>query len=196
MPSSPPNQPESGNNQVYTSNSSPSPIVPGVIQEEIIGEEFIANLAASGISNTMTSSPNTWSALQTFGNNISIGGAQFAIASLASGQIIYYNGTNFINNANISVSSSGIISVVGIKTTAGAATAVTAGASPYTYANSSSSNQQIFIQGGTVSAISYNPNGGTGIALSALTDNILVLRPNDSVTITYTAAPTINTIQL
>ena len=191
MPSSPPNQPEYENNKVYTSNSAPAPIVPGVIQEENIGEEFIANLAASGISNTMTSSPNTWSALQTFGNNISIGGAQFAIASLASGQIIYYNGTNFINNANISVSSSGIISVVGIKTTAGAATTVTAGASPYTYTNASSSNQQIFIQGGTVSAISYNPNGGTGIALSAFTDNILILRPNDSVTITYTAAPSI-----
>ena len=40
---------------------------------------------------------NTWSALQTFGNNISIGGAQFNITSLTAGQYLYYNGTNWIN---------------------------------------------------------------------------------------------------
>ena len=84
----------------------------------------------------------------------------------------------------------------GVKTTAGVATTVTVGASPYTYTNSSASNQQIFVQGGTVSAISFNPNGGTGIALSGLTDNVITLRPNDTLTITYTAAPTVNTIQL
>jgi len=40
---------------------------------------------------------NTWSAVQTFGNNISIGGVQFNIATLSSGQYIYYNGTNWVN---------------------------------------------------------------------------------------------------
>ena len=89
-----------------------------------------------------------------------------------------------------------VIATTGIKTTAGAATTVSVGASPYTYTNSSTSNQQIFIQGGTVSAISFNPNGGTGIALSGLTDNVITMRPNDTLTITYTAAPTVNTIQL
>ena len=99
-------------------------------------------------------------------------------------------------NATFTTSGAGIVSANGIKTTAGAATAVTVGASPYTYTNSSASNQQIFIQGGTVSAISFNPNGGTGISLSGLTDNVITMRPNDTLTITYTAAPTVNTIQL
>lgn len=99
-------------------------------------------------------------------------------------------------NAIFTTSGGGIVSVNGIKTTAGAATTVTVGASPYTYTNSSTSNQQIFIQGGTVSAISFNPNGGTGISLSGLTDNVITLRPGDTITITYTVAPTVNTIQL
>ena len=99
-------------------------------------------------------------------------------------------------NATFTASGAGIVSANGIKTTAGAATTVSVGASPYTYTNSSASNQQIFIQGGTVSAISFNPNGGTGIALSGLTDNVLTMRPNDTLTITYTAVPTVNTIQL
>ena len=94
------------------------------------------------------------------------------------------------------VTPSGIAKLAGVATTAGAATTVSVGASPYTYTNSSVSNQQIFVQGGTVSAISFNPNGGTGIALSGLTDNVITLRPNDTLTITYTAAPTVNTIQL
>lgn len=40
---------------------------------------------------------NTWTALQTFGNNISLGGAQLNVAALATGQLIAYNGTNWIN---------------------------------------------------------------------------------------------------
>ena len=40
---------------------------------------------------------NTWTALQTFDNEISIGGATYAIATLASGQYVYYNGTNWVN---------------------------------------------------------------------------------------------------
>lgn len=90
----------------------------------------------------------------------------------------------------------GSVATGGVATTAGAATTVTVGASPYTYKNTSSSNQQLFIQGGTVSAIAFNPNGGTGISLSGLTDNVLVVRPDDTVTVTYTAAPTMTTIQL
>ena len=89
-----------------------------------------------------------------------------------------------------------IVLASGFSTAAGAATTVTVGTSPYTYTNTSASNQQIFIQGGTVSAITFQPNGGTSISLSGLTDNIMILRPNDTVTITYTSAPTVNTIQL
>ena len=125
-------------------------------------------------------------------------GTQVFIVNPTSKSVTTANNTldNGSGNATFTASGAGIVSANGIKTTAGAATAVTVGASPYTYTNSSASNQQIFIQGGTVSAISFNPNGGTGIALSAFTDNIMVMRPNDALTITYTSAPTVNTIQL
>ena len=129
-------------------------------------------------------------------------GANFEIVSTTGGMIFLIQDGYYITIQNgsgvtqITLSSTGIVSANGIKTTAGAATAVTVGASPYTYTNSSASNQQIFIQGGTVSAISFNPNGGTGISLSGLTDNVITMRPNDTLTITYTAAPTVNTIQL
>ena len=43
-----------------------------------------------------------WSGLQTFGNNISIGGAQLAVSSLALNNVLQYNGTNWVN-APISV---------------------------------------------------------------------------------------------
>jgi hypothetical protein len=48
------------------------------------------------------SNANIWAALQTFGNNISIGGAQYDIGKvsvLATGDIIFYDGTNWINLA-------------------------------------------------------------------------------------------------
>jgi len=42
---------------------------------------------------------NTWTGLQTFGNAISIGGATLAVASLATGNVLQYNGTNWVNAA-------------------------------------------------------------------------------------------------
>lgn len=113
------------------------------------------------------------------------------LPALDTGIIYQYNGTNVAI-----LYGTGVLSISGIKTSASASSSVSVGASPFTYTNSSSSNQQVFIQGGTVSAISFNPNGVSGISLSGLTDNILTMRPNDTLTITYTSAPTINTIQL
>jgi len=40
---------------------------------------------------------NTWSALQTFGNNISIGGATVNVTSLTTNNVLQYNGTNWVN---------------------------------------------------------------------------------------------------
>lgn len=40
---------------------------------------------------------NTWTALQTFGNNISIGGASVLVTSLATNNVLQYNGTNWVN---------------------------------------------------------------------------------------------------
>jgi len=42
---------------------------------------------------------NTWTAIQTFGNNISIGGIPFSISGSAKGDLIYNNGTDWTNLA-------------------------------------------------------------------------------------------------
>ena len=161
-----------------------------------------------GNANIFVASSSTNSqALRILSNANTTGVSGDAIYLVANGNTgapyleIYWGGTTasskiYVSNIGAFNSSAVVQSTVGFATTAGAATTVSVGASPYTYTNSSASNQQIFIQGGTVSAISFNPNGGTGIALSGLTDNVITMRPNDTLTITYTAAPTVNTIQL
>ena len=55
---------------------------------------------------------NSWNGLQTFGNNISFGGAQVKSSTLTSGQVLYYNGTNWVNETP---SSFGVESVYGLK---------------------------------------------------------------------------------
>lgn len=133
-------------------------------------------------------SSNSWNINQ----NVSSGSTLFSVSY--AGAVTTLNNT--LDDSTGKIIAASTVAGIGFKTTAGAATTVAVGASPYTYTNSSASNQQVFIQGGTVSAVSFHPNGGTGISLSGLTDNVLTLRPNDTVTITYTAAPTVNTIQL
>lgn len=60
------------------------------------------------IASLNTSHANSWSALQTFGNNISFGGAQLAISGLTTGNLLQYNGTNWTNTP---LSSFGVTSV-------------------------------------------------------------------------------------
>ena len=43
----------------------------------------------------------TWSALQTFGNDISFGGAQLSATALATDQILRYNGANWVNTTDV-----------------------------------------------------------------------------------------------
>jgi hypothetical protein len=60
-----------------------------------------AVVIALNVANT-----NTWTALQTFGNNLSFGGIQVNISSPTSGQVLEYNGTNWVNtNLSSAVSS-------------------------------------------------------------------------------------------
>jgi hypothetical protein len=49
------------------------------------------------IASINLSNANTWGAVQTFGNNISIGGATANISGLTSGEVMHYNGTNWVN---------------------------------------------------------------------------------------------------
>ncbi len=66
---------------------------------------FSAGITGTGTTGTLTAgtgilgTANTWTAVQTFGNNISIGGATFNVTTLAAGALIYYNGTNWLNLA-------------------------------------------------------------------------------------------------
>lgn len=111
---------------------------------------------------------------------------------IGSSANIEFNGTSIFATANVFTA---VQTATGFKTTAGAATTITAGASPYAYTNTSASNQEVFITGGTITAITISPNGGTAISLNIGLSQI-VLRPNDVLTITYTTAPTLNSIQL
>ena len=67
---------------------------------------------------------------------------------------------------------------------------ITAGASPYTYTTSAVGN--LLVSGGTVSAITLN-RGTTSLTLPSVT-GFIPMDNSDSVTITYTVAPTMNWI--
>jgi len=72
---------------------------------------------------------NTWAAVQTFGNNISFGGATLNVSSLATGHLLQYNGSNWVNVAPSSFAVTGITAGTGITVTGttGAVTVANAG---------------------------------------------------------------------
>ena len=59
---------------------------------------LINSYVAASTTIPKTYSANVWNALQTFGNNISFGGATLSASALSSGQFLKYNGTNWINS--------------------------------------------------------------------------------------------------
>ena len=65
----------------------------------------------------------------------------------------------------------------------------TAGASPYTYTNTSGAATMVYVAGGTVSALALSRQG-TSRTIGA-TSGAYYLLPNDSITVTYTVAPTV-----
>lgn len=67
------------------------------------------------------------------------------------------------------------------------ATTVTVGASPFTYVNNDNVTEALYIRSGTISDISKNaiPIWGPG------TDRVVILEPEESVTITYSSAPVV-----
>lgn len=66
---------------------------------------------------------------------------------------------------------------------------VTPGASPYTYTNSTTGNQTVYVAGGTVSGITHN-----GIATGQIA-GIFTIAPTDTLVTTYTVAPTTFTVK-
>ena len=82
---------------------------------------------------------NTWTALQTFGNNISIGGATLDVVTLTTGNFLYYNGTDWINQSlaagtGISVSDYTITNTGIISLSAGSGISIS-GTNPATITN-------------------------------------------------------------
>jgi hypothetical protein len=70
-------------------------------------------------------------------------------------------------------------------------TSISVGASPYTYTNTYGSNMEVFIQAGTVSGIAKN-----GSNISNMQSGSLILCPNESVTVTYSVAPSMRGFRL
>lgn len=75
----------------------------------IDGTLTISPITGDVIASLNLSHANTWAALQTFGNNISFGGATLNVTSLTNGNIIRYNGTNWVN---VAPSSLGLVNSV------------------------------------------------------------------------------------
>lgn len=78
---------------------------------------------SSGLSLNLGNA-NTWTAVQTFGNNISFGGAQVSVATLTTNQLLSYNGTNW-NNASLAAGTG--ISISGLTISNSGVTSLTAG---------------------------------------------------------------------
>ena len=65
----------------------------------------------------------------------------------------------------------------------------TPGASPFTYKNNTNNLQQVVVTGGTISAANYSRNNGT-TNISVTVPGQILLAPGDTLTLTYTVAPT------
>lgn len=74
-----------------------------------------------------------------------------------------------------------------------AGSAIAVGGSPFTYQNLDCYEEEIYTVGGTVTSITYTPNGQAAVSTGSVTGPIRV-RPGDSLVVTYTAAPTMNKI--
>lgn len=78
-----------------------------------------------------------------------------------------------------------------VETPPDAASAVTVGASPYSY--TSADDGLVVVVGGTVSALAYGRNGSfTALGIVA---GLVPVKFGDTVRITYTAAPTVSFIK-
>jgi len=148
-------------------------------------------LASSSVSSTLSNNiwiGNAYSAYIVPLNNGSFGNNELFIApnvGLIGG--VDNNTYNATSSTIVPATSSYIIIYGELATSFGgtAPTSITAGASPYTFKPSSTTNQIVIISGGAVSSITLN---GT---TTGLTSGTFYCRAGDSLTITYTTAPTI-----
>lgn len=133
-------------------------------------------------STTVSGATVNWgSATQRYG--ISIAGTTNTTNITIEGNDLYGNATSSFNT--------GAISTLVVRNNTGynpiGQSSITVTASPFTY-TAGNSPEDVFINGGTVSAIA---KGGTTLASSS--PAMVHLEPNQSVTVTYTVAPTMVT---
>lgn len=165
-------------------------------------------------------SPNSWSgnphSMYIYGSSMSLTTDAYIEADGTNTYTIISGGNSFnsgliTGNAPIlylggGVTSSGLsilglaglggISAVGYNKLAGegggsSPTSVSVGSSPFTYTNNTGYDIQVHIASGTVSSITLN-----GTTVFSGTGHTVILRPSDSIVITYTSAPTVVYIPL
>lgn len=69
-------------------------------------------------------------------------------------------------------------------------TAISVGATPFDFVNTSGDTIAVSVAGGTVSALSVEPNGGGTFIPTGLTAGIFILAPKDVLRVAHTGAPT------
>ena len=72
---------------------------------------------------------------------------------------------------------------------------ITAGASPYSYKNTSGTRQNMIVTGGTVTLIAFSRDGVTFYS-TGLIAGCVMLNPNDICQITYTVAPVVTAVPI
>ena len=121
---------------------------------------------------------NTWSAVQTFGNDISFGGAALNVVTLATGQFLYYNGTDWVNQglgagtgigiSDYTITNTGIISL-----SAGTGISVS-GTNPATISLSGNFISSLTTESGAgITLTATNPTGvGAAYYVPSITGNL------------------------
>ena len=71
--------------------------------------------------------------------------------------------------------------------------AVTVGASPFAYTNADGTIETVYVVGGTVSQIVFT-RLGTSTTFTTTLPQAFILSPNDTLTVTYTVAPTMTKV--
>ena len=88
--------------EIWDINSSGDVFVAGTFTATSLAT-FDGGITGTGNTGTLTAgtgilgTANTWGALQTFGNDISLGGAVLNVTSLATNDVLQFNGTNWVN---------------------------------------------------------------------------------------------------
>lgn len=99
------------------------------------------------------------------------------------------------NTATVTLGSGVNLSVTGNYAVGnfGNASAITVGASPFSYTNATTQKELVTVVGGTVSAVTITRNGQTTTSTGAVAGPFL-LAPTDVLVVTYSVAPTMNLI--